>query len=255
MFRLLLIVRELEPRQLGRFEVILRLLVGVIPIRDLPGLQLVVDPEFIHEDHVFPLIDLDPIRDLESGRAFFVGLLIHANYHFVRISVMLEEVKYPFLFHQPRDEIEIRFAILHNVISGFPVDGPQVQFIRVVNEDLLQDLRYRHVLENAAPMRLREQPHGRDKREPVIRKSDVPVQLCTGIHHGVEGAGRPVLRRQVDGDVLPQYLGNVQDGRFRAFLLLDVQDCAFGPGEFGDLLNQFDTLDDEVIVLERRSDL
>ena len=123
-------------------------------------------------------------------------------------TLVLKKIIDAFFFHQPRDEIEITFAILNAVVPFTEAAAGSVTVVDQVGivasqfrEYLLDDLRRRKVLENAAIHALGEQPSpgnnfGAEMCEPAIavalrKASDDSVKEA--LIFFLENAGRKLL--------------------------------------------------------------
>src|ERR1041385_2512392 len=87
--------------------------------------------------------------------------------------LMLEVVIKTFLFHEPADEIEVGFPVLNAVLPLF-VTARQFQFViaePVVFEDVLDNVRHGHLLENAAIGCAGEKPKPGNDRGAILSKA------------------------------------------------------------------------------------
>src|SRR5581483_4060599 len=112
---------------------------------------------------------------------------------------MAEEVMDTVLFHQPVDEIEIRFLILYAVVA-LAIGRGQVVGDVESRQNMAQYLGGRQVLENPAPARSCQQPDLRYHARPIIREPRIAAALTEAVHNAIEMPdGDPVrLERQRD---------------------------------------------------------
>ena len=156
-------------------------------------------------------------RQVEGGAVLSRARLVRAagiaQHHGVRAVVVLEEVEDAELLHQPGDEIEIRLPVLHAILQllvcrgkrGLVIDAPIVQ-------DLLNDLRDRHVMENAAIGVARERPQLGHYLQFIPRHVAVFAGTGEMADDAVEVALRIIRLLDVDGDALADNLREI-DGR------------------------------------------
>ena len=110
------------------------------------------------------------------------------QYQHVAIGLVAEVVVDALLLHQPADEVEAGFAVLHAVLPlavraaqrVFEIGEPQVA------EHLLDDLRHAHVLEDAAVGGAAEQPKPGPQGDPISRELAAVDALPAGSDDAVE---------------------------------------------------------------------
>ena len=106
----------------------------------------------------------------------------------VLLLFVLEEVEDPILLHQPRDKVEIRFAILHAVVPRLESSLELVLEVgkAEILEDLGDDVGHRHVLEDAAVCGPRKKPEPGDHLGPVVGKPCIAAALGKAANKAVD---------------------------------------------------------------------
>ena len=122
---------------------------------------------------------------------------------------MPKVVKDSLFFHQPRDEGEVRLAILDAVFT-WSVFGFQSSDVKIkkaeFGKNALDDLWNRQVLENAAIGAVLQEPKPRDHRCLVQRSEIILPRIAESIDMSMEFACRSMLMGNMDRDFVPHDL-------------------------------------------------
>ncbi len=108
--------------------------------------------------------------------------------------LVLEEVEDPFILHQPRQEVERAFAVLHDILPWRirSLAGERVIGDAELLQDFLGDLDHRHVL-----------------IDPVVESTRQQPELGDYFHHVDDVAHLPPLLRQSCNDSITKLRGSV----------------------------------------------
>jgi hypothetical protein len=112
------------------------------------------------------------VGDLAAEGNIGVSAGVVGDDHGVTAGLVLEEVENPFFFHQAAGEVEIRFAVLHAIVTGLVLAG-ELDLHGETLEHLDQDLLDRLLLEDPALSLARQEPELRDDLEPVVGEGRV----------------------------------------------------------------------------------
>src|SRR5262249_18091652 len=156
------------------------------------------------DDIVLPEAHLlvDEPHVIEHG-AWMVGARAVGDHHRVLAILVLEEEEDSLLLQQASDEVVVRLAILHAVLArlvGAELE-PKIGET-VLSEDLLDDVRHRIPLKDAAVRRASEEPRPGDDLGPVLGVLTHRARLRETAHDPVQES-LPAAGRDRDGDVLP----------------------------------------------------
>ena len=126
---------------------------------------------------------LDHVGDVQRGVG---GLAAEGNIgvsagvvnddHGVTAGLVLGEVENPLFFHQAAGEVEIRFAVLHAIVTGLVLAG-ELDLHGETLEHLGQDLLDRLLLEDPALGLTRQEPELRDNLKLIVGEGRVPPPL------------------------------------------------------------------------------
>ena len=161
-----------------------------------------------------------------------VGTERIGQHQHVPVALMFEIIVDALLLHEPADEVEIGFPVLDAVVPGavsttqrlFEIGEPMVP------EHLLDNIRDGHLLENpavgGAGQKPQPGPHGH-----VVGVEIVNIALLTeAAHESVEIACLVLGQFELDGDVLPQQLAEVERGIVAEQIELELKQA---PERFG----------------------
>ncbi len=184
-------------------QVRFRQLETVIPESVLPGTDLLLllpcpDPVLVPN----PSLDLFVDELALPRQVRVVGGAVGNDHLVVAVGVLEEEVD-SLLLHQPRSEVEVRLPVLYAVVSRlvFLVQPP---VHREPGEDLLQDLRHRHPLEDPALRLAGQQPDLRHELCLVLGEELVLPTLGEPHAEPVQVRLAAVRQREIDRDLLAQ---------------------------------------------------
>ncbi len=142
---------------------------------------------------------------LVAGTGHMLAARVGQHQRVVPVGVP-EVVVDAFVLHQPADEVEVAFPVLH-AVGPRPVAARQLEREvgrRVVGEHLLDDVRHRHLLEDAAVSRARQEPQPGMHGGLVRVIAAVQLALREARDEAVEVARAVVGQRQLDRDVLAE---------------------------------------------------
>src|SRR5579863_9243934 len=124
-----------------------------------------------------------------------------------------EEVENSLFLHQPRGERKIAFLILRDIFARFVRAPELVRHIETV-KNLFEQIRNRHVLENAAAKFSRQLPHLRRDGHLEFREVEVPLALRKSGDDSVQIASRlpRVLALHTETDFLSDQLVEIDSG-------------------------------------------
>ena len=131
-----------------RLEIVVRQLEGVVAQCMLGGADvLVLDP--VSDALVLARAAVD-ILMLDGGRSSHGRMTLGsvAEHQLMAVGVVLEEIVYAFLFHEPADEREVRFIVLDAVIARCEVSLDFTFEIQSLQHQF-ENVRHRFLLENA----------------------------------------------------------------------------------------------------------
>ena len=180
-------------------------------------LEAVVPEGHLHRSQVLAFLPggdpfLDHVGDVQWGVGGLaaegnigVSAGVVRNDHGVTAGLVLEEVENALFFHQAAGEVEIRFAVLHAIVTGLVLAG-ELDLHGETLEHLGQDLLDRLLLEDPALGLARQEPELRDNLKLIVGEGRVPPPLAGP---AADPADVPVIaprRIDVRRDLLAQKL-------------------------------------------------
>ncbi len=213
----------------------------------------------LHLARQLPVVEMIALAHLLLGREEgHRGVALHRrmgavgigqHQHVARLFVA-EVVVDAFLLHQPADEVEAGFAVLHAV---FPLAVAAAEAVLEVGEPqvaehLLDDVRHRLVLEDAAVRGAAEQPQPGPQGHLVAGVLAGADGLPAGTDDAVEVALAAVVQLQRQAHGFTQQLVELDRGVLRGQLQVVLE----GPSEF---LAAFQALQQQDIGAQRAVDL
>jgi hypothetical protein len=155
-----------------------------------------------------------------------------------------------FLLHQPADEVEVGFAVLH-AVGPLAIGAGQLQLEvgeSVIREHRLDDVGDGQLLEDAAVGGAGQEPQPRTNGRDILPIPAVHAALSEPRHVAVEVSGVVLGQPELDRDVLPENVveRNVVPGAEQIEVVLE---------EPAHLLARAHRMEQQDVLAERRDDL
>src|ERR1700676_4036806 len=170
-------------------------------------------------DEIF-VFEVDAAGKIEAGfglaGAGLVDARLIAHDEGVLVLFVLEEIVDAVLFHEARDKIEVRLAVLHAIFALLKVTLQRIAEIpeAAILEDLGDDVRDGHILKDAAISSSGEKPEPRNNFGVVVSETLVHSGLREAADVAVQIAFAAIGESKRDANLLANNFGEINGGVF-----------------------------------------